>query len=166
MKCPECNTKITAKHYDSSYEWYECPKCEGAFTVDELQITSDSSVSLGASATRNRSGKNVPVAKGKKRRTEIAEDKAAGDRQLEEMSTTIVATQKGATKHHDEIDSIGVVNIMADEISAIYEDLGGKLDEENARDKALILWRAVHYEANASAREREVKHVKCKAHAI
>ena len=43
MICPECKTKITAKHYDAEYEWYECPKCEGAFTIDEIQEASDES---------------------------------------------------------------------------------------------------------------------------
>ena len=148
MKCPECGKKITEKHYDADYEWYECPKCEGCFTKAELAPAKKS---------------NAPKAKGK-RRTEIldAEAEALAEYEKEQMVPTVKQTD--ATHHRDEIRTKEVVNIMADEIQEIYHEFGFTIDEVNAQDKALILWRDAKLYAHAGARESEVEHALCGDH--
>ena len=202
MRCPECNSKITTKDYDATYEWYECGKCEGVFTFDEvIEGGQDESVepeateedgnrsraprkkaagSRGAQRT-NAKGKNGRVserdaeirrhltqsgveAKGKKRRTEIQEDEDALAEHEKEMLKP-VKQDKGPTHHRDEIETRQVVNIWGDEIQDIYAELGGPpLDEINAQDKALILWRELHAMHGVSAREQKVSHAACKEH--
>jgi hypothetical protein len=197
MKCPECDTKLTTKNYDPEYEWYECPGCEGAFTIDEIQGGTDESDkpknrrqqgdrsrSQGAKASggrgpqrkdARRADKGVqealrraerkgPTAKGKKRRTEIAEDEEAVAA-FEKEALKPVATQEGPKQHRDEIETKQIVNIWGDEFQDIYHDLGmEEIDEHNARDKALIIWREIHYGHSAVAREAEVPAALCKEH--
>lgn len=151
MKCPECKGKIKATDYDTDYEWYECPKCEGCFTADE--IIKD----------EIKKQKNVPMAKGKKRQTEIAEDDEAIAEWEKKVVETVVVQEKG-TKHRDELQTREVVPTIAAEVQAVYEELGGRLDDANAMDKALILWRELHIASGIHAREQEVAMVKCKDH--
>jgi len=201
MKCPECGTKLTTKHYDATYEWYECPKCEGVFTFDEI-IEGGQDESVEPEATEedrdrrraprkkaagsrraqrtNAERKNGRVserdaeirrhltqsgveAKGKKRRTEIQEDEDA----LAEHEKAMLKPVKhdtGPVHHRDELDTRSVVNIIADEIQDVYHELGHALDEVNAQDKALIMWREIRYVLGATARERAVPHAACKDH--
>lgn len=190
MKCPECKTKITTKHYDAEYEWYECPGCEGAFTVDEIEearnesskpkkpkAQGDRSRSQRAKEGRGRGPQRKdarrahkglqaqdgkPVAKGKKRRTEIEEDEAV-IAEFEKAVLTPTLKQEGPKKHRDEIETKQVVNIWGDEFQDIYHDLGMSVDEINAQDKALILWREIHMKG-AVAREAKVPHTLCREH--
>jgi hypothetical protein len=159
MKCPQCKAKISAKHYDPEYEWYECPKCEGCFTPNELVDANTSEIAKGA----KKAEKKV-VAKGKKRLTEIQEDEELAEKQIEDTLANVVKVE-GKTKHKDELPLGDVVNIFADEIQLVYEEFGGRLDDLNARDKALTIWREVATQTNVGAREQEVKMVRCKAHA-
>lgn len=189
MKCPECGTKITTKHYDPDFQWYECPKCEGCFTADEIEEDNNGTSpakrarqnrrlgsgsptgSRGVKSERasskhsgNRSGTNRPVAKGKKRRTEIQEDEEAAARHEAEMLKPVASAEPETKKHRDEVSTREVVNIMADEIQAYYEELGGKIDEINAQDKALTIWRQVKIDTGISAREIDVVYATCKEH--
>ena len=101
-------------------------------------------------------------AKGKARRTAIEEDDAA----IEEWEKEILKPRKTETvkQHRDEVESRMVLSALADEIQDVYHELGYELDDMNANDKALIMWREVHYTLGASARAREVPHVACKDH--
>jgi len=181
MKCPDCGAKITTKNYDAEYEWYECPKCEGAFTVDEMeasraQQTRNEKGSSNGKAGRGRgkerkdargAHKGVqtqngkPIAKGKKRRTEIEEDEQAVAQWEQEVLEPKVKHQE--RHHRDELDTAQVIGIWQDEIQDIYDDLGLSIDEDNARDKALIIWREIHIQGVA-ARDQEVPHALCKDH--
>jgi hypothetical protein len=173
MICPECQTKITSKHYDPSFEWYECPKCEGCWTVAELEGersrndgrggSNGGSNSGGVVGDRVRAATTKVVAKGKKRRTEIQEDDEARAVYESKMLKPVKVEDK-ETHHRDEIPVKEVVSIMADELEAIYREFGVPLDTLNARDKALTLWREVHYKDGVHAREKPVEHVLCGVH--
>jgi hypothetical protein len=152
MKCPDCQAKITSTDYDPDFEWYECPKCEGAFTVAEIEATRPS---------KNTSGK--VKAKAKKRQEEISADQEAIEKMEAEMLKPL-KKDKADTKHRDELPLKEVVSIMADELQEIYREMGGTLDDVNARDKALTLWREIHYKEGVHAREKPVQHVLCGAH--
>lgn len=191
MKCPDCGAKISAKHYDPEFEWYECPSCEGAFTVEEMEASraqqtrnkkGNSKGKAGGSGGKKRSHagrangkastgdaeireriKSVPVAKGKKRRTEIEEDEQAVEDFTEQIVKNTIK-QPSHTRHRDEMDTISVVNIWGDEIQDVYEELGVGIDEVNAQDKALIIWREIHHLQGVAAREQEVEHALCEDH--
>lgn len=191
MKCLECGHKLTSKHYDEIYEWYECPGCEGAFTVDEIQGgTDESDESEEAEGQGDRQGSQAgkagrgrgkeredargahkglqeasgkPVAKGKKRRAEIEEDEQAVEEFTEQIVKNTVK-QESHTKYRDEVETLAVVNIWGDEIQDVYHDLGSEIDEMNAQDKALIIWREIHLIQGVSARDQEVAHALCKEH--
>lgn len=149
MTCPDCQAKITAKNYDADMEWYECPKCEGIFTPAELE--------------ESRPKREAPKAKGKKRQEEISADEEALATMEAEMLKP-VKKSAGDTKHRDELPIKEVVSIMADELQEIYREMGGTLDDLNARDKALTIWREIHYKEGVHAREKPVQHVLCGAH--
>lgn len=178
MKCPECKAKITTKNYDPDFDWYECSKCEGCFTADEIEEAES-----GTSPARRRSNardvssgvddlvgdvrrtKTKVVAKGKKRRTEIQEDDEAVAKHEAEMLKPVKKDAPETHRHRDDVPTRQVVNIMADEIQAVYEEMGGRIDEVNAQDKALILWRQVKIDTGISAREIDVPHILCSDHA-
>ena len=156
MKCLQCGATITKKHWDEEYEWYECPKCEGCFTYEEIKEES-------TPPKKKKSKSNAPKAKGK-RRTEILDAEADALAEFEKKMLEPTVKQTETTHHRDEIRTKEVVNIMADEIQEIYHDLGFSLDEVNAQDKALILWRDAKLYAHASAREISVDYVLCDTH--
>lgn len=183
MKCPECQTKLSTKNYDAEFEWYECPKCEGAFTADEIEeAASGTSLAARKRNGNSASGKNStdarvrsdlqdaavrsssrPTAKGKKRRTEIAEDAEA----IAEHEATALKVQprEKEAKHRDEVSFGQVVNIMADEIEVIAEETGTKVDRLNAREfYGVNLWRSLITQHGVSAREKAVPMVKCAEH--
>lgn len=161
MRCPEDGTRITSKHYDPEWELYECEKCGNLYTADELEEAQNgTSPRKRAEAVVKRI---VPVAKGKKRRTEIAEDEdmLAKD---DERILGDVQKQETRARHRDEIPTTQIVNVWADEIQAVYEALGGSLDEVNAQDKALNLWREVQTQTTVVARDQEILYSTCKEH--
>lgn len=203
MKCPECKTKLSTKHYDAAYEWFECPGCEGCFTYDEIlegvmaedesgesedtEAQGDRGRAKGKKAAGGRGKKrkdsdgeneSVParngkardhrgrtgiVAKGKKRRTEIEEDEEALAKFEKETLKPRQSSEPKHKKHRDEVDSVVVVNLWADEIQEIYQELDGEIDDANARDKATILWREIYLQG-VSAREQSVPHALCEEH--
>jgi hypothetical protein len=117
---------------------------------------------------RSRNGKRdeiriAPVAKGKKRRAEISEDADLLQRQEEAIAKHVRPGEK-KSRSRDEIDALQVVNVMADEIQAVYEELGGSLNEINAQDKALTIWREVLTQTNVTAHEQEIPFSACKEH--
>lgn len=174
MNCPDCATKITAKHFDAEFQWYECPKCEGCFTADEMEEARGGRTVRGserngsggrsaASVVAHAATKKVAV-KGKKRQTEIADDDEAIAKFEAETLKPVKTDDPPLKKHRDEVSTKEVVNTWAAEIQDVYEELGGRLDDENARDKALILWRQVQTETGVSAREQDVGYATCNAH--
>jgi hypothetical protein len=103
---------------------------------------------------------NFPTAKGKKRQADENADQEALKKFEADIAKNVVRLP-GEKKHRNEISTAEVVNIMADEIQVIYEIMGSKIDEANARDKALTLWREMKIHGGAVAVEREVPHVIC-----
>jgi hypothetical protein len=53
---------------------------------------------------------------------------------------------------------------MADEIEAVYEEMGFTINRVNAEDKALTLWRNLHYNDGIVAREKPVELALCGEH--
>jgi len=204
MKCPDCGARLTTKHYDATYEWYECPKCEGVFTFDEIieggqdessepeeakgkgdrRRSQSSKAGRSRGAQRTNAGRangkasagdaeirerltrtaSGVAAKGKKRRTEIAEDEEVIAEHEKQMMKPRASTEPKVVHHRDEVESREVVSILADEIQDVYHELGYELDDANSRDKALIMWREIRYTLGATARERAVPHAACKDH--
>jgi hypothetical protein len=79
-------------------------------------------------------------AKGKKRRTELKSD-------AELEKSTVVPKRGKQEQGSSAVPTREVINIMADVIQSVYEEFGGReLDRENAKDKALILFRSLLYE--------------------
>lgn len=167
MTCPDCGAKISTKHFDPELSMYECPKCENIFTPDELEEAANGT----SPAKRSRDGeivgrarKAASVAKGKKRRTQIEED----DEALKEFEKTAYQPVKlepsKKTKHRDEIPSGQVVTTMAAELQTIYAEMGVNLDDVNAHDKALTIWRVVHFQDGVTAREKTLNVRLCKEH--
>jgi hypothetical protein len=172
MKCPKDGTKITAKHYDAAYEWWECPKCEGCFTADELEEAEN-----GTSPRKRRvqndkiqtrralaSAKGKVVAKGKVRQAEIADDEDAAQKMIEEMVVSRKSAEK-EVKHRDEVSTGQIKNIMGDEIEAIGEETGIQIDRTNAVEYfAHNLMLALRVKNGISIRDKEVPMVKCAEH--
>ena len=104
-----------------------------------------------------------PVAKAKKRKTEIANDAAQLDRHAAKILGEVVK-HESRSRHRDDVPTTQIVNVWADEIQAVYEELGGGLDEVNAQDKALTLWREIQTQTNIPVRENEIPYVTCKDH--
>jgi len=105
----------------------------------------------------------IPVAKAKRRATEIAEDEeaiAAFDKAIAEN----VVRGPAAKKARNEVPTGEVVQIMADAIEEVYEEMGAKIDRVNAEDKALTLFRNVAIYHGAVAIEHEVPHSLCENH--
>lgn len=156
--CPECGKKISEKNYDSDFEMYECPKCEGMFTFDELL----EGRGPGPEATEA-PVKAVPVAKGKKRQEEMVKDAEADAAHIEAITKNVKQGAK-EEKHRDEIQTGMVLNIMADEIESICDEAGISIDRLNAREYfAMNLYRPLML-AGFKAREQEVKFVGCVDH--
>jgi Zn-finger nucleic acid-binding protein len=155
MICPECNAKIGQKNFDTELEMYECPSCEAIFTGAEL--------ANGHVKEEAKAAVKKVAAKGKKRQSEIhADEEAIAQFEKEQF---VVRKSEKAVHHRDEILTVEVVNIMADELQSIYQEMGGQLDDINAHDKALTLWRHVHIHDGITAREKDVPHVFCDRHA-
>jgi hypothetical protein len=103
-----------------------------------------------------------PVAKAKRRLESQAADEEAIAKYDAQVATPV--RRPGAEKKsRNEIPTREVVNIMADEIQAVYAELGSTLDDINAKDKALTLWRDIHAKG-VRAKDQEIPHVLCKEH--
>lgn len=169
MTCPECGAKIGAKNYDAEFEWYECPKCEGAFTGDEIVEAEEREHSRGVDSGSNNGRSNSvrvatkPVAKKKKKQAEIDAD-AEAIAEYEKRTTETVVVSEKETRHRDEISTGQVVQIMADEIEAIYEEMAQTITRDNAEDKALTLWRNLRVHDGITAREKAVELALCGEH--
>ena len=141
LRCPSCKTKLsTSKHYDATFEWFECPKCEGCFTYDEILEGGGGAIVEDV---------ETPVKTVKKKSTPEPESEEEGPRNY----------------YKGEVPTKEVVNIMADEIQAIYEEMGiPQLEDYNAQDKALQLVRVLRVDSKVKITEGEVKHVLCAIH--
>jgi Zn-finger nucleic acid-binding protein len=158
--CPECGRTISDKNYDSAFEMYECPKCEGMFTFDELLEGGGNALSEATEASQTAV---PPKAKGKLRQEQMERDAEADAKQIEEITKNV---KKGVKeeKHRDEIKTGSVLNIMADEIESICDEAGIQMDRLNAREFfAMNLYRPLML-AGFKAREQEVKFVGCVDH--
>jgi hypothetical protein len=98
-----------------------------------------------------------PVAKAKRRQQTVAADEAKADEQV------VFVRSRGEKKLRNEVPTREVVNIMADEIQAVYSDMGSELDDVNAHDKALTLWRAISLKG-VRAKDQEVPYTHCEEH--
>ena len=151
MRCPECKSTIAKKDYDPAFEWYECSSCEGSFTRDEI---------LKAEIEAQ---KSAPVkAAGKVRRTEIELDEVAE----QNVSVPVKITQSASARDGRQgIPSKESVNVMADAIEEIYREFHAEIDRTNAKDKAIILYRAMVYQGSGTkVREHEFQLRQCKEH--
>lgn len=102
----------------------------------------------------------IPIAKAKRRQQDAESDQEA----IKKFDENIrVVKAKPDEKPRTEVPTREVVNIMADEIQELYVLSGSRLDEENARDKALILWRELSTNG-VHARDKAVPHALCKKH--
>jgi len=149
MVCPACETKLSvSKHYDAVYEWFECSKCEGCFTWDEI-------LEGGGEALVEDVGEEIPsppkvVAKKKN---------APQEEEEEEHKPQPVYYSRG------ELPTREVVNIIADEIQTIHAEMGNPvLDDLNAQEKALQLVRVLRTQTRVKITEGEVPHVLCENH--
>jgi hypothetical protein len=102
----------------------------------------------------------IPIAKAKKRQADEDADKEAIE--AFEKSTPVIK-MKPDEKPRNEVPTVEIVNIMADEIQELYMLSGTRLDEMNARDKALILWRELAMNG-VHAKDRAVPHALCEEH--
>jgi ribonucleotide reductase alpha subunit len=102
---------------------------------------------------------NKPVAKAKRRQADVD----LLDQQEAEMVKNVVK-QEPVKKPRKEVSTAEIVNIMADEIQLLYEEMGDRIDDVNARDKALTLWRELHVHGHVVAQEREIPHALCEKH--
>lgn len=159
MKCPNCNSKITSKHYDPEYEIYECPGCGEAYEADDLEEAQN-----GTSPRKRRelSSGPKPAAKGKKRQAQISEDAEALAR-YEQAQLKPKKADK-SIKHRDEIATGQILEIVADEIEAIWQEFGSTIDRLNAREYfAMNIIRPLRLDGVAF-REKEIPAVYCKEH--
>jgi hypothetical protein len=104
----------------------------------------------------------MAVAKGKKRLSEIAKDEEA----VKEYEKQILVPKKkaGDVRYRDEVPSKDIINIMADEIEAIVDETGGKIDRLNAREfYAMNIWRGLLVKG-VHARDKKVPMTLCKDH--
>lgn len=176
FRCPKCDGKIKDKDYDEVFQWYECPSCGGCFMFDEILEGGGKALNEELQSVKNthgdgrrskivskKSGKKAGrvVAKAKKR----AEDEAEAVRKADAKVETTKAEDRDVRKHRDELPTKQVVNILADEIQAITGELGAELDYINAQDKALTIWRQLHYGGHVPAREKKLTLSYCKEHA-
>src|SRR5262252_712756 len=148
MRCPSCQTKITARNYDDEYEIFECPECGAVYEEDELR------------EAENGSHPRVQ-AKGKKRRAEIQDDEEA-IAAYEAEALKPVKSGERETKHRDEVATRDVLEIFADEIEAIWAEFGTPIDRLNAREYfAMNIFRPLTFEGGVQFREKEVPLVHC-----
>jgi len=104
---------------------------------------------------------NVPRAKGKIKRESLDADAEALKKHEETIIQTVV---KSLAPKKGEIPTSHVVNVWADEIQAIYQESGVTLDDMNALDKALTLWRELHFKQGVHAKEKSFEVAACKEH--
>lgn len=164
MKCPKCKTTLSTKHYDAEYELYECPKCEGAFTPDEIEEATSGTSPAKRSRAAGKS--NKPVAKAKEHKSEIAEDDEAIAKFEAETLKPRESSGPKITKHRDEVETKAVKEIIADEVQEIGYEFGVEIDRLNAVEwYAHNLWLSLHAMNGISARDKKVPMVKCGEHA-
>ncbi len=102
-----------------------------------------------------------PVAKAKRRQEAVDADGEAIAAYEAEIAKPVRAPVE--KKPRNEVPTRQIVNIMADEIQAVYEMMGSRLDDMNAHDKGLTLWRDISAKG-VRARDQAVLHELCKEH--
>jgi hypothetical protein len=104
----------------------------------------------------------LPRAKAKRRSEELTADEEAIAKFDAEVAANVVRAP-AEKKPRNEVALIEVVNIMADEIQAIYTEMGASLDDANAHDKALTLWRHLRMKG-VRARDMKIPYGMCQEH--
>jgi len=105
----------------------------------------------------------IPVAKAKRRATELAADEEAIAAYDAAVAKNVVRGPAQKKPRH-EVPTGEVVQILADEIELLYQEMGATIDRVNAEDKALTLFRNVAIYHGAVAVEHEVPHSLCEKH--
>lgn len=167
MKCPSCGAKITAKHYDPEYQWYECPNCENSFTADEIEEaahgTSPGKRAREAKPSKKKPTSNRPVAASKKRKA--GDEEALAKHEAEALKPR-KAVGADKPKHRDEVPTGEILNVWADEIENIGQDVGQRIDRLNAKEFfAMNLWRDLSYKHGVKARDKKISVPHCAEHA-
>lgn len=162
-QCPDCKKKISEKNYDDDFEMYECPGCGGLFQLSELVENGAKTAAGNGPGARSESQKAIPRAKGKLKKEALARDEEADAKQIEEITGNIKPKKK-EERHRDEVQTGLVLNIIADEIESICEELGVQINRVNAREfYAMNLYRPLIM-SGVHAREQDVEYVTCKEH--
>jgi hypothetical protein len=105
----------------------------------------------------------VIKAKGKIRRERLDAEAEA----LKEHDEAVLKAVKKApseSKARDEAESYEVVAILAAEIQEVYAETGFQLDDVNANDKALVIWRDLKYRHHVRTHHREIPYRLCEEH--
>jgi hypothetical protein len=147
VRCPSCKSKLTSENYDPEFHWYECGKCEGSFTADEILKAEMQSTAAKAS--------------GKIRRTQLELDETVAAN----IKVPTISLAASARTARSQVPSRQIINVMTDVVEDVYQQLGARIDRVNAEDKALILYRAMVYEGTrTTVREHEFQLPLCKEH--
>lgn len=166
MKCPNCAAKITAKNYDTDYEWYDCPKCGNSFTEKEILKGEVKSVlkKVPGDKRKTKVVSDRPVSASKKRKA--SDDDALAKYEAEALKPRASAEAE-STRHRDEVPTKEILNVWADEIENIAEETGNKIDRLNAREFfAMNLWREVSFKQGVKARDKRLKVQHCAEHQL
>jgi hypothetical protein len=108
-------------------------------------------------------GMGRPLAKGKKRQSEIAaDDEAIAKFEAEQMKPKKKADAE--VKHRDEIETSQLLEIVADEVETIWQEFGADINRLNAREFfAMNIIRPLRING-VHFRDKEVRAVYCKEH--
>ena len=105
----------------------------------------------------------IPIAKSKRRATEILADEEAIAAHEKAVAENVVRGP-AKKKPRNEVSTGEIVQIMADEIQLMYQEMGATIDRVNAEDKALTLWRNVSIHHGGVAVDHPVPHRLCEEH--
>lgn len=102
-------------------------------------------------------------AKGKLRKERL-DAEAEALKEHDEAVLKAVRKAPKESKARDEAEGYEVLAVLTAEIQDIYADMGFELDEINAKDKALIIWRDLKYRHHVRTHYREIPHRLCEEH--
>ena len=105
----------------------------------------------------------IPVAKSKRRAADVAADEEAIAKHEAAVVENVVRGPAQKKPRH-QVPTAEVVQIMADEIEAVYREMGANIDRVNAEDKALVLFRDAAIYHGAVAIDHPVPYKLCGDH--
>jgi hypothetical protein len=108
-------------------------------------------------------------AKGKMRREAMEAGAEADAEALKKhneavLKTVVKSSDAREKKARDEAESYEIVAVFEAEIQQIYEEDGFRLDDANAHDKALTLWRELRHRHHIRTHHHEIPHRLCQEH--